>query len=68
MQFNSLEYALFLGAIVAGYRFLSHRLQNLLLLVASYAFYAAWDWRISFPLLVFPVPHLTPPWGVSPPP
>ena len=45
MQFNSLEYALFLGAIVAGYRFLSHRLQNLLLLVASYAFYAAWDWR-----------------------
>lgn len=45
MNFASLEFALFMIAVYLPYLILSHRWQNYLLLVASYTFYAAWDWR-----------------------
>jgi D-alanyl-lipoteichoic acid acyltransferase DltB (MBOAT superfamily) len=45
MLFNSLEYALFFGTCFAVYVALPHRAQNRLLLVASYVFYGAWNWR-----------------------
>jgi alginate O-acetyltransferase complex protein AlgI len=43
--FNSVEYFAFLAACVSLYYALPHRAQNVWLLAASYAFYAAWDWR-----------------------
>lgn len=45
MVFNSLHFAAFFVVVYALYRALPHRPQNWLLLVASYYFYAAWDWR-----------------------
>jgi len=45
MVFNSLHFVWFFIAFYAAYRALPHRAQNWLLLVASYYFYAAWDWR-----------------------
>jgi len=45
MVFNSLEFVIFFAVFYAAYRLLPHRPQNWLLLVASYYFYAAWDWR-----------------------
>ena len=45
MVFNSLHFVWFFIAVYAVYRLLPHRGQNWLLLVASYYFYAAWDWR-----------------------
>jgi alginate O-acetyltransferase complex protein AlgI len=45
MVFNSLEFVVFFAVVYALYRVLPHRAQNWLLLVASYYFYAAWDWR-----------------------
>ena len=45
MVFNSLEFVVFFVVFYALYRMLPHRAQNWLLLVASYYFYAAWDWR-----------------------
>ena len=45
MLFNSVQYALFLVAVVGIYQTLSRRRQNLLLLAASYVFYGSWDWR-----------------------
>ena len=45
MVFNSLHFVWFFIAVYAIYRLLPHRGQNWLLLVASYYFYAAWDWR-----------------------
>ena len=45
MLFNSyIFWCFFLGVIVL-YRISNHRWQNLMLLVASYIFYGAWDWR-----------------------
>ncbi|KUJ62183.1 acyltransferase [Flavobacteriaceae bacterium CRH] len=55
MLFNSLNFAIFLPLIFTLYWFVakkSLKLQNILLLVASYFFYACWDWRFLF-LLVF---------------
>lgn len=55
MLFNSLNFAFFLPLIFILYWFVANRnlkLQNLLLLVSSYFFYAFWDWRFLF-LLVF---------------
>lgn len=46
MIFNSLQFALFFGVVLAIYWFLSHRGQNWLLLVASYLFYGYWDYRL----------------------
>jgi alginate O-acetyltransferase complex protein AlgI len=45
MVFNSLHFVWFFVVVYAVYRVLGHRAQNWLLLVASYYFYAAWDWR-----------------------
>jgi alginate O-acetyltransferase complex protein AlgI len=45
MVFNSLHFVWFFLVVYAAYRLLPHRGQNWLLLVASYYFYAAWDWR-----------------------
>jgi len=45
MVFNSLEFALFLCVCLLLTWLLPHRAQNRLLLLASYVFYAAWDWR-----------------------
>lgn len=54
MLFTSINFAIFLPIIFMLYWFVadnSHKLQNLLLLVASYFFYACWDWRFLFLLL-----------------
>ena len=45
MVFNSLHFVWFFLVVSALYRLLPHRGQNWLLLVASYYFYAAWDYR-----------------------
>ena len=45
MTFNSLEYAAFLPVVVGLYWLLPRRKQNWLVLVASYLFYGAFDWR-----------------------
>ncbi len=45
MLFNSLEFILFFTAVYCLYLVLKHKWQNRLLLVASYLFYGAWDWR-----------------------
>lgn len=55
MLFNSLNFAVFLPVIFVFYWFVTQRslkLQNILLLVSSYFFYACWDWRFLF-LLIF---------------
>ncbi len=55
MLFNSLHFALFLPLIFILYWFLFNRtvrIQNSLLLVSSYFFYACWDYRFLF-LLIF---------------
>ena len=45
MLFNSLYFIIFFCIVYSAYRFLPHRGQNYLLLIASYYFYACWDWR-----------------------
>lgn len=47
MLFNSLSFLLFLSITFVVYWKLTrhHRLQNLLVLLASYVFYGWWDWR-----------------------
>ncbi len=45
MNFDSLQYLLFLPAVYVLYRLLSHAGQNRMLLVASYFFYGCWDVR-----------------------
>ncbi len=55
MLFNSISFAIFLPIVFFLYWFVtkkSLRLQNLLLLVSSYFFYASWDYRFLF-LLIF---------------
>jgi alginate O-acetyltransferase complex protein AlgI len=55
MLFNSFEYAIFLPLVFILYWLVSSRninIQNLLLLISSYIFYAFWDWRFLF-LLIF---------------
>jgi len=45
MVFNSLPFVGFFLVVYALYRLLPHRAQNVMLVGASYYFYAAWDWR-----------------------
>lgn len=48
MLFNSIDFAIFLPVVFMLYWLLNRydlRLQNILVLVASYFFYACWDWR-----------------------
>lgn len=55
MLFNSIEFAIFLPVVFLLYWFVlgkSIRLQNLLLLAASYFFYGWWDWRF-LSLIIF---------------
>lgn len=55
MLFNSFNFAIFLPIVFFLYWFVAknnYKWQNILLLVASYFFYACWDWRFLF-LLVF---------------
>ncbi len=55
MLFNSLQFAFFLPLVFILYWFVTKRnlrLQNILLLVSSYFFYACWDYRFLF-LLIF---------------
>ena len=55
MLFNSINFALFLPVVFILYWFTTGKnvkAQNILLLTASYFFYACWDWRFLF-LLIF---------------
>jgi alginate O-acetyltransferase complex protein AlgI len=55
MLFNSLDFAFFLPLVFILYWFTTKgnfKVQNILLLVSSYFFYACWDWRFLF-LLIF---------------
>ncbi|NHM06946.1 MBOAT family protein [Flavobacterium sp. CYK-4] len=55
MLFNSIHFAFFLPVVFLLYWFIakgSVKSQNILLLLASYFFYACWDWRFLF-LLIF---------------
>ncbi|MEO6231198.1 MAG: MBOAT family O-acyltransferase [Ferruginibacter sp.] len=55
MLFNSTNFAIFLPIVFILYWLAirqSLKFQNILLLVASYFFYASWDWRFLF-LLIF---------------
>jgi len=54
MLFNSIEFLLFLPVIFVLYWFIFNknvRIQNVLIVMASYVFYGWWDWR--FLLLIF---------------
>ena len=50
MLFNSLEFFLFVIVVFGAYWLIPNRvrLQNFLILVASYVFYGWWDWRFLF--------------------
>lgn len=56
MLFNSWSFIFFFLLVLGLYWLLPHRRQNVLLVLASYGFYAAWDWRflalLSFSTLV----------------
>jgi len=54
MLFNSLDFAIFLPIVFTLYWLLNKnlRLQNLLVVIASYVFYGWWDWRF-LSLIVF---------------
>lgn len=55
MLFTSINFILFLPIVFVLYWFVTNKnlkLQNMLLLVSSYFFYACWDWRFLF-LLIF---------------
>ncbi|WP_178984724.1 MBOAT family O-acyltransferase [Winogradskyella helgolandensis] len=48
MLFNSIDFAIFLPIIFIIYWFIANKnltLQNLIIVIASYIFYAWWDWR-----------------------
>lgn len=51
MLFNTLTFFIFFSIVICLYYLLPHRLQNLMLLVASYFFYAWADWRFIFLIL-----------------
>jgi D-alanyl-lipoteichoic acid acyltransferase DltB (MBOAT superfamily) len=51
MLFNSIEFLVFLPVVFVIYWFIVYRqlkVQNAFLLIASYVFYAWWDWRFLF--------------------
>lgn len=55
MLFNSLDFAVFLPVVFFLYWFVfnkSLRIQNLILLAASYVFYGWWDWRFLFLIII----------------
>jgi len=52
VTFNSLQYAAFLPIVLLVYWQLKRRAQNVLLLIASYIFYGAFDWRFLGLLMI----------------
>jgi len=55
MFFNSIDFAIFLPIVFVLYWFITKRnlkLQNLLIVIASYIFYGWWDWRF-LSLIIF---------------
>jgi len=55
MLFNSIEFALFLPLVFIAYWFIATKnlkAQNIIILLASYVFYAWWDWRFLI-LIIF---------------
>jgi len=55
MLFNSFNFAIFLPLVLTLYWIISSKhlkVQNILLLISSYFFYACWDWKFLF-LLIF---------------
>ena len=55
MLFNSLDFAIFLPIVFLLYWFVTHKnlkLQNFLIVAASYLFYGWWDWRFLV-LIIF---------------
>ena len=52
MIFNSLNFFIFLLITYFSYRCLKHGAQNILLLIASYVFYAWWDIRFLFLIVI----------------
>ena len=52
MLFNTFQFAGFFALVYALYLSLGHRNQNRLLLVASYVFYGAWDYRFLSLILI----------------
>lgn len=54
MLFNSIDFAIFLPIVFILYWFFTNKnlkLQNLLIVAASYIFYGWWDWRFLFLIL-----------------
>lgn len=54
MFFNSLQFACFLPVVFLAYWFFPHKSkqsQNIILILASYYFYACWKWKLLFLLL-----------------
>lgn len=54
MLFNSIDFAIFLPVVFVLYWFITNRnlkLQNFLIVVASYLFYGWWDWRFLLLIL-----------------
>mgnify|MGYP001295894242 CR=1 FL=1 len=59
MLFNSIDFAIFLPIVFFFYWFIvkdSIKLQNILIVVASYVFYGWWDWK--FLPLSYSIPFL----------
>lgn len=52
MLFNSFVFWGFFLLVLVAYRISPHRIQNRLLLVASYIFYGYWDWRFLSLILI----------------
>ena len=55
MLFNSIDFAIFLPIVFILYWFVTQKslkLQNALIVIASYVFYGWWDWRFLF-LIIF---------------
>ena len=47
MLFTSLDFCIFLPIVLLLYYCLTHRAQNVFLVIASYVFYGWWDWRFT---------------------
>ncbi len=52
MNYNTFVFWLFFSALLVLYWRLSHRGQNRLMLLASYAFYGCWDYRFLYLILI----------------
>jgi len=47
MEFNSIDFAIFFVIVFLCHAFARNKWQNRILLIASYLFYASWDWRFT---------------------